>query len=69
MKNELKKWRCVWGVAGCSSCYYNWLQEFFIANPAASVERTVKQCCEAIQLNTQWLGRDRDAIATWLNKS
>ena len=57
---------CMW--CGCGS-YYNWLQEFFIANPVATVERTVKQCCEAIRLNAQWLDRDREAIAAWLNKS
>ena len=44
-------------------CY---LQEFFIANPATSVKRMVKQCCEAIRLSTQWLGCDRDVITTWL---
>ena len=43
------------------------LQEFFNVNPAASVERTVKQSCEAIRLNVRWLGRDREAIEAWLN--
>ena len=43
------------------------LQEFFNANPVTSVERTVKQSCENIRLNTQWLGRDREAIEAWLN--
>ncbi|XP_065888501.1 puromycin-sensitive aminopeptidase-like [Dysidea avara] len=43
------------------------VEEFFTANPAASVERTVKQSCEAIRLHAQWLGRDKEAIKEWLN--
>ena len=45
---------CV-GVAGCRSCYYNWLQ----SNPVVSEERRVKKSCEA-------MGQDRVAIVTCL---
>ena len=43
---------CV-GVASCSSCYYNWLQEIF------PILLSVKKSCEA-------MGQDRVAIATCL---
>ena len=51
------------GAADCGT-----LQEFFDANPVASVERTVKQTYEAISLSTQWLSSNNKAIETWLNK-
>ena len=38
-------------------CYIGILQKFFNVNHVTSVERTVKQSCEAIRLNVQWLGR------------
>ena len=56
-----------WSVGVATLLIFGILQEFFTANFVASVERTVKQSCEAIRLNTQWLGRDREAIETWLN--
>ena len=42
-------------------------QEFFNVNPVASAVRRVEQSCEAIRLNAQWLGQDKEAIETWWN--
>ena len=46
------------------SAIFGTLQEFFNANPVASVERTVKESYETIRLNAQWLGWDNEAIET-----
>ena len=46
------------------STIFGTLQEFFNANPLASVEWTVKQSYETIRLNAQWLGWDKEAIET-----
>ena len=43
------------------------INEFFTSHPCPSVERTIKQSCERITLQSDWLKRDGDAIGTWAN--
>ncbi|HSF31639.1 MAG TPA: M1 family metallopeptidase [Candidatus Tectomicrobia bacterium] len=38
---------------------------FFKEHPAPSAARTIQQCLERIRINTRWLGRNREALATW----
>ena len=42
------------------------IEIFFKENPWPSAERVIKQNCEAIQLNSAWLKRDKEAIQKWL---
>ena len=42
------------------------IEQFFKDNPCPVADRIVKQNCEAIQLNCQWLERDSAAIEEWL---
>ena len=41
------------------------IKEFFTSHPCSSVDRTIKQSCERIKLQSDWLKRDGDAIGTW----
>ncbi len=41
------------------------VEEFFKANPAPAVERSIRQSLERIQLNIAWLERNRDDLAAW----
>ena len=45
------------------------LQTFFKANPAPSAERTVQQSIETIRLNVQWLKREGQSVAEFLQKN
>ena len=38
--------------------------EFFEAHPTPAAERTIRQALERIQLNTAWLNRNREVLAT-----
>ena len=42
------------------------IEQFFKDNPCPVADRIVKQNCEAIRLNCQWLERDSAAIEEWL---
>ncbi|KAG1652086.1 Puromycin-sensitive aminopeptidase [Nymphon striatum] len=42
------------------------VKEFFQANPFYGTERSVEQAIEFIKINKQWLERDAEAIAAWL---
>ncbi len=44
------------------------IEQFFEQNPVPVAERTIKQCCEGIRLNAQWLRRDLPAIQEWLKQ-
>ena len=41
------------------------IEQFFKDNPCPVADRIVKQNCEAIRLNFQWLERDSAAIEEW----
>jgi len=45
---------------------YEDIQEFFQTNKAPAAERTVQQCLESIKLRSDWLDRDGEAVAVWL---
>ena len=42
------------------------IEQFFKDNPCPVADRLVKQNCEAIRLNCQWLERDSAATEEWL---
>ncbi len=44
------------------------IEQFFKKNPVPVADRTIKQCCEGIRLNAQWLRRDQQAIQQWLQQ-
>jgi aminopeptidase N len=43
--------------------------EFFLAHPAPSAARTVRQCLERIRINSRWLAQNRQSLAGWLTSS
>ena len=45
------------------------IEKFFRDHPYSAVDRIVKQNCEDIRLNCQWLERDYAAIEEWLKGS
>lgn len=45
------------------------VEKFFQEHPTPGAERTVQQSVETIRLNAAWLGRDRDAIKSYLVES
>ena len=42
------------------------IEQFFKENPWPMAERVVKQNCEAIRLNANWLNRDSKTVQQWL---
>ena len=42
------------------------IEEFFTSHPCPIAERVVKQNCEAIRADDEWLQRDSQAIEEWL---
>ena len=45
------------------------IERFFEEHPWEMADKLVKQCCEAIRLNAQWMKRDSESIKNWLAKS
>ena len=71
IKNKFKGGFLLVGLVDCVTCGFfdeskvSEIQEFFLSNPCPSVDRTLKQSCERIKLQADWLKREGGHIGTW----
>jgi len=61
-------------IGDCCSSFTNMkmyedVKEFFLTNKAPAAERTVQQSLESIKLRSDWLDRDGEAVAVWLEQN
>ena len=71
IKDKFKGGFLLVGLVDCVTCGFfdegkvSEIEGFFQTHPCPSVDRTIKQSCERIKLQSDWLRRDGDGIGAW----